>query len=285
MAKFTDKTLLVRLNISQWTARKLDRQATRDVTIQNQASAGAARVNKSLLYNSMALQRIKKLSDEVRREFIARCLPWGEDGQHIIKAEAFIPFTQYFHEKREAWLSSVTDFVSQYPVLREEAREALGFLYKAEDYPEPDQIAGKFRMEFKFSPLPDVTDWRVELGDEDRERLRQQIEDDVKACSQQAMQDAWRRLYDVVSKTHERLSDPKNVFRDSLVDNAKECCTILTALNISDDANLEGLRRELEGAISKTTPTLLRDNEAHRADVADKMKDIMGKMGAFYGAN
>ena len=87
-----------------------------------------------------------------------------------------------------------------------------------------------------------------------------------------------------MSKTHERLSDPKNVFRNSLIDNARDLCSVLPSLNISDDANLEALRRDLEQSLCKYQPDHLRDDEVLREEVSDKMADIMSKMGAFYSA-
>ena len=41
------------------------------------------------------------------------------------------------------------------------------------------------------------------------------------------------------------MADPKKVFRDSLVENARELCELLPKLNMTDDPNLEAIRKEL----------------------------------------
>ena len=44
----------------------------------------------------------------------------------------------------------------------------------------------------------------------------------------------------------EKLADPKAVFRDTLVENTKEVCSILSRLNFADDPDLETMRQQVE---------------------------------------
>ena len=83
----------------------------------------------------------------------------------------------------------------------------------------------------------------------------------------------------------EKLDDPKAVFRDTLVENTREICSVLTRLNFTDDPNLEAMRQEVEQSLTKHHPDALRNDPDLRRDKAAEAKAIMAKMGAFMGAN
>jgi hypothetical protein len=93
----------------------------------------------------------------------------------------------------------------------------------------------------------------------------------------------WERLHKLVSAAHNTLSSDKGRVHDTLLENARELCSIMPVLNIADDPALETIRNELEGAIAGVQTEDLRKDEGIRADVADKLNDIMAKMGAMYG--
>jgi hypothetical protein len=78
------------------------------------------------------------------------------------------------------------------------------------------------------------------------------------------------------------LADPKAIFRDSLVDNIKEQCALLSRLNFMDDPNLEAMRQHVEGSLIKH-PDALRNDPDLRRDTAAEAKAIMDKMSVFMG--
>jgi hypothetical protein len=57
----------------------------------------------------------------------------------------------------------------------------LGGLFRPEDYPAPDELRSKFSFETKVMPLPDAGDFRVTLGEEEKERIKRQITAAVEA--------------------------------------------------------------------------------------------------------
>ncbi len=81
----------------------------------------------------------------------------------------------------------------------EEARVRLGGLFRSEDYPAPEELRSKFSFETKVMPLPDAGDFRVTLGDEEKERIKRQITAAVEASLQVASRELWQRLCEAVS--------------------------------------------------------------------------------------
>ncbi len=98
-----------------------------------------------------------------------------------------------------------------------------------------------------------------------------------------AMKEVWTRLYDRVKHMAEKLADPKSIFRDTLVENLQEQCTMLSRLNFMDDPNLEALRQQVEGTIASHHPDALRNDPDLRRDTAAEAKAIMDKMSVFMG--
>jgi hypothetical protein len=142
----------------------------------------------------------------------------------------------------------------------------------------------KFRVEIAFYPVPAPSDCkRTALVGELAEGWARDLAAQLAEKERDSMSAAWKRVYDVVAKAHERLSKPDNIFRDTLVENARELCALLPALNITDDPQLEAMRRQLEGSLCAHEPEALREDEGLRSQVSDKLAEIMAKMGPMYG--
>jgi hypothetical protein len=90
------------------------------------------------------------------------------------------------------------------------------------------------------------------------------------------MQDAWDRLHDCLSKMSDKLAgQEKQIFRDSLVDNAVEMCQLLTRLNVTADPKLESCRKKLEVALVGVDAGDLRKFDEVRLDVKSKVDEIL----------
>ncbi|HSG21231.1 MAG TPA: hypothetical protein VLA31_10715, partial [Burkholderiaceae bacterium] len=130
-------------------------------------------------------------------------------------------------------------------------------------------------------PVPS-TDFRVAIGSAELSRIQQDVERRVQEAAQNAMKDLWQRLHDRVKHMAEKLADPKAIFRDSMVENAREICAMLPRLNFTDDPQLEAMRQEVEASLLKH-PDALRNDPDLRRDTAATAKDIMDRMSVFMG--
>ena len=285
--KLNDRALLVSLSISQWTARKLDKKATKEVADINRASTSAGRYNKSLLPLNDLLANVHQKTGLIREKFAKNTLPWGIDGTRILPSANYLAFMQDFRKEKGEWQYLVQNFLDNYDTLVDEAKRWLGDLYDEKDYPARDKIVEKFNMDMAILPVP-TNDFRVELSSDELTRLQEEMEGRMATVQQEAMMDAWGRLYKHVQHIAEKLADPKGIFRDSMVENAQETCDLLTRLNIADDPNLEAMRREVEAKLISHHPDSLRNDPDLRQDTAEEARKIMDLMGSFMqpmGAN
>lgn len=282
--KLSDKALLVQLSISQWTARKYDKRATEQVASANSAVNAAGRYNKSLLPMNDFLSNVHQKSTLIRKKYYANTLPWGIDGTQILPSANYLAFMTDFRKEKYEWLMLVNQFKNEYESLKYDAQRFLGHLYNDADYPSLDEVAAKFSMDMAIMPVPSG-DFRVDIADEELARITSDVEARVEDAAKSAMDEAWKRLHERVKHMAEKLADPAAVFRDTLVENTREICSVMSRLNFTDDPNLEAMRLEVEQSLTKHHPDALRNDPDLRRDKAAEAKAIMDKMGAFMGGN
>lgn len=276
-----DRALLVQLSISQWTARKYDKKATKQVTDANNSATSAGRFNKSLLPMNDYLDNVHKKATLIRQKYYENTLPWGIDGTMMLPTANYLNFMSEFRREKGEWESLVQDFVANYDQLKTNAERLLGNLYDAADYPAKWEIMDKFRMDMVVYPVPS-SDFRVSIASEELTRIQQDVERRVRDAEQAALKEVWTRLFERVKHMAEKLADPKAIFRDSMVDNAREICALLPRLNFNDDPQLEAMRQEVESKLIKH-PEALRNDPDLRRDTAAEAKAIMDKMSVFMG--
>lgn len=276
-----DRALLVQLNVSQWTARKYDKRASKEVTTAHGASSAAGRFNKSLLPMNDKLDNIHKKTTHIRAKYYDNTLPWGMDGTMMLPTANYLNFMSEFRKEKGEWYSLVQEFYDDYDQMKVDAQRILGSLYDHADYPPLLELRHKFNMDMAVFPVPS-SDFRVSIASEELTRIQQDVERRVKDAEQTALKDVWQRLYDRVKHMAEKLADPKAIFRDSMLENTREICALLPRLNFSDDPHLEAMRQQVEATLLKH-PEALRNDPDLRQDTAAEAKKIMDAMGAFMG--
>jgi hypothetical protein len=277
-----DRALLVQLNVSQWTARKYDKSASKEVTTAHGAASAAGRFNKSLLPMNDKLDNIHKKTTLIRAKYYDNTLPWGMDGTMMLPTANYLNFMSEFRKERGEWNALVQEFLDNYDQMKLDAQRILGSLYNHSDYPNRSELRVKFNMDMAVFPVPS-SDFRVSIGSEELSRIQQDVERRVKDAEQAALKDVWNRLYDRVKHMAEKLADPKAIFRDSMLENTREICALLPRLNFTDDPNLEAMRQQVEASLLKH-PEALRNDPDLRHDTAVEAKKIMDAMGAFMGS-
>ena len=283
--KLSDRALLVQLNISTWSANKLDKEISAETTANKGAVSGSGRYHKSLLPMCEQLDDIKKKASLIRTKFYENTLPWGVKGIQILPTNNYLAFMTEFRKEKAEYESLVNRFVPDYPQLVADAQNMLGAAYKPDDYPDVHDIADKFRMELGVMPVPN-DDFRVNIADEELGRIQEEVEARVKQASTGAMQEVWQRLYDKVVHMADRLSkldEPKARFHEAVLDNITDLCELLPRLNVMDDPNLEAMRQEVEGKLSGLSKDSVVMSPTFRQTKIDEANDIAAKMAAFMG--
>jgi hypothetical protein len=278
--RINDRAMISTLSIGQWTARKLDKTATREVSQNHNSSEDWGRYNKSLVAKD-SLKAIQQAANAARTFHYENTLPWNDQGGRILPAAHYLAYSEKMRQFKEAFFSEVSLLLSNYPYLIQEAQRNLNGLFNQEEYPEASAIESKFSFEIDILPIPSGDDFRVSLDAEQTAAIKSEIETRLQKSTETAMRDLWQRLHEAVSHMADKLSQPDAIFKNSLVGNVSDICNLLPKLNITDDANLETMRQEVLSRLTTETPDRLRNCAAARAQAAADAKAIADKMAAF----
>ncbi|MDO9577836.1 MAG: hypothetical protein Q7J16_08125 [Candidatus Cloacimonadales bacterium] len=271
-----EKAMLVYLNISFWTARKYDRKISQEIEDQYHAD-DAGRYNKILIAKEH-LANIQKIISAARTFHYENTLPWSDNGGRLLPSANYFNYVKSIQCFKDDFEREVVNFIRVYPDLKDEAKQRLNGMFDEEDYPEVCTLEAKFDIKNMILPVPEADDFRVNLTADEVNSIRESLEKQVKNSTESAMKDLWDRLFKVVSHMSERLSDPENKFKNSLVENIENLCDLLPKLNITDDPVLAVAVNEIKAKLTANDSQTLRDNDVVRSKTASEAQKILNKM-------
>lgn len=277
---------LVRLSISQWSARKLDKSATREA--KDRAGAGekaGVKVYKSVIAAD-ALDAIESIAGAARNEHRKRTVPWAYDGPGAITAEGYPAYKAAMATYEKDFRNAVAHFYNVYEAEREAAREYLGNMFNPSDYPAISTLGERFAFSVTAEPMPQADDFRVQglAPDLVADIKRDMVENNVNAM-QNANATAWQRVIEHVEKLKMRLEEytrgEVKKFYDSWLDNISELVTLLPSINVANDPNLTRIGQKLV-ALTAYTSKDLKESESLRTEICKQASLVLAQIGEAY---
>ncbi len=295
----SSKAMLCTVSISAWSGYKYDREASEQIAEIHGAEKDSGRFNKRLVPRK-ELEEITKLIGRARRDHEFVTLPWSDNGYRVLPAAAYMDHTQMMRGHASEFQSALSRLEGRFEELVK-SQSRLGTLFKVEDYPGmrdeggklrfafPNELRARFSFETKVLPLPDVDDFRVSIGDQDRERIKRQIAESIQASLRVGTRELWQRLYKVVSHMAQRMTEynaaeagQKPRLYDSMITNIVEIVDVLPKLNIAGDGELDRMAAEVRRSLV-VDPQELRKSETVRSEAARAAGDIAQRMAAYMG--
>lgn len=283
--------VLVDLNLSVWTGRKLDKRVSDEIDASKNTKTRAGNYNKHLLAGTAKLEEVAKIAGAVRTWHYEQSLPWSDGGSRLLPMKNFFDYKSSLSMFESQFNNAVESFLQDYPQLVSAAAFQLGDLFDRSEYPDAEKLRSKFRFKFAFSPVPDLGDFRVDAGEETKRELEEQYRNFFDERLNDALKDVWDRLHTTLSHMSTKLSDAETprmmkdgtenrtqIFRDSLVTNAVDLCGLLTKLNVTNDPKLEQARRTLEQTLNGVTPQTVRESDEVRHTVKQRVDEILSTL-------
>jgi len=266
-----EKVMIVNLTISQWSARKYDAKASKEVEAAHNARE-AGRFNKSLL-QSDTLKEIGKVANQMRTLHYEKTLPWGDNGDRVLSTEIYFEYITQVGQLTLAFNQAAEQFVSEYTNLKEDAKLRLNTLYREDDYPAEWKIRDKFKAHVGFMPVAESDDLRVDMSEDVLIAMRGQITQEMNTRVGNAINEMLDRIRTAVKHMADTLTETDKVFRDSLVGNVQNLVETLPLLNFNNDVKVNDAIRII-GSLC-VDPDKLRNNPAFRKAIAGKAKQIL----------
>lgn len=279
----TSSSMLVELNISVWTASKLDKETTNSVTETNAAVKDAATVHKNLMAGTTLRKEIADYAAGCRLWHNTQTLPWSDKGARLMPTSLFLDYKAEANKRRDKFEALVAEFVGNYPDLIQTAqRQNMGGMFRLSDYPSVQEVADKFGFRLVFSPVPEAGDFRLDVPQQDLEEIKRDYETSFNARLADAMRSPWEQLHKLVGDMSKKLTDvegdeTKKRYHDTLVTNAQSMCSMLTHLNVAGDPQLEEARRQLEATMLGADIDDIKESPVVRADIKTKLDAMLKK--------
>lgn len=274
--------VLVELNISVWPASKIDREMTEQVNTGASAVRDASQTKKNLFAGTSLRKDIEKFAARVRLYHNTHTLPWADKGQRLLPTKLFMEYKQTMNNYEQTFEFMCDNFFIEYPRLVAEAPTNLGTMYRAEDYPDLDEVRTKFGFRRAIDPIPESGDFRLDVSANDLEELRTHYEKQHTDRLADAMKAPWDRLHTMLTGISQKLTDKegddeKKRYFDSLITNPLELCELLGKMNVTNDPKLEEARRQLESAMLGANIETIKESAVVRGEVKAKVDAILNK--------
>lgn len=282
--------VLITLNVSVWTGRKLDKSTTKEVTDSKRAgSAKAASVTKHLLAEDAELDKLRAYAGDTRNYLARQTLPWGDIGMRLLPVKSMFEVEQELINRKAEFDTLVDAFLANYSVKVSAAAFQLGELFKRDEYPSEQQLRAKFRMRWAMDPVPTAGDFRVDVQNNGMEHLQSQFEREVSSRLAALTREPWERVHTCLTHVQERLAEacahadaaglnekkraPK--LFGSMIDNALDLCNLLDKLNVTNDAALADVATRMRQTFSGVSIESVRESDERKRALKSKVESIL----------
>jgi hypothetical protein len=278
---------IVNVEVNVWSATKQDKGISEEVTDAYKADKSAGRFVKNLLAGDPTHKQLLNHRQLVYNWVNRRTFDWAGSSRYLPMAN-LEKFKNEFGELQREHDKLLDEFEAKYPDIVGAMQFKHGDMFDATEYPSVKEARSRFRMNLFISPVP-TNDFRVAIADDIAEDLRKHYEQSANEKVQEIMRDASMRLVDYIKRIAHACRDveqneegktkrrPK-VYEATLAQ-AKEQCELLKSFNLTNDAQLEEMRRDLMATIDGISAQDIRESDATRAHVKSEMDKIMSKFG------
>jgi hypothetical protein len=263
----SSSAMLVELTISKWTASIKDKEASKALADQNGAKRSMARAYKTLI-ESPKLEALKSLVSRIYDANFGMTMDWAAKLRLLTTAN-YMRHVQMMTAFEQDFNLAVDEFIDEYRWSLTQTQVSLGALFNPADYPTESEVRKKFGIRLTYTPVPDVGDFRVNIGSEAQDVLRQHYEKVYAEAITTAMNSVWRRISETLSTMSRQLAvttdaegkQVKGKIYDGTIELVRSMLDLMDTCNITDDPAMQKVRRDL---------TLAFEGIDSRADLKDE---------------
>ena len=277
----SSSALRVGLSISAPTMRKQDKRATSEVISHNNARKGSANVSKKLIMSN-AHEDMTRLIAQIRAFHREQTVPWGDLGDRLVSNQNLIDYKNNMAQLEDEFWQLSQRTCDEYPQAVAQARlevTGLGYMFNESEYPSVEVLRRKFKFSLVFEAVPDVGDFRVDIGNQAASEMREQYKQVLSDRINAVHQDLAERLAEPLQRMSKGLDyhegEKPSGFRDTLVDNVLSIVDLMRSCNLNGNAHIAGIQQDLRDTLKGVTPDGLRRDPNLRADTKRKVDAII----------
>ena len=259
--KITNRAVLVRLTIGNWNERSVDKETTREINENKNASMDAGSYVKQLFPKQVTMQ-VRGLGTLARQTHNKMTMPWDDHGTRLLPIDAYDKYVSMINNIMEQRIDARNVLVNNYDAHVREAQRFRGELFSPGDYPDAVELAESITMEREFMPVPDGQHFIAQMPEEEREQIKKEIEDRITERVRSAVEDLYKRLQRNVALAAERMRPDEEgnekTFRNTLIKNLQEVSETAPMLNITNDPKIDRICAQIQDTVADLDPNQIR---------------------------
>ena len=282
LPSLSERAVIVRLQRSMYQPYAYDLGQTVKVEIDTGVRK-AGRFNKRLFLDCYELRDCNSAFNDVYSYHMLHSVPWLDDGARMIPSAQYFDYTQAMRELIAKAEKAADTLAANWDRLVAADMQRLGPLANSNDY--PANIRACYGVKLKFMPVPETSDFRVAISDEDKESLNSAIREAEAGVSKYLLTEMLEPVKRAIEKLAVPIGADGSIFRNSLISNMSEVAQRARKLNVNHDPAITALCDEITAAIGgyAANSDRLREDVDARAAAKAKLDAISAKMGAFMG--
>jgi len=273
----------VKLERSQFgVSRKVSAEQKERIANLFSADSGRLSAGKKLLDKKHeAYKRVTSLLGQARDLWLNSTLPFPEDGVRLIRRNQVGAFSDAMAVIRTDLLAAAQELQQVYTSdLIPEARDRLGDLFNASDY--PVEIAGEFDVQVSYPSVePDerLRQISASLYEAERQRMQARFEESIALAEQAFAGELAKFAQNIIDKMTPDAEGKQKVFHESAVTNIRDLLARFKTLDIGSNADLTALMEQADQAVQGIDVKNLRKDVHARQSIKEAMERLSGQLG------
>jgi hypothetical protein len=222
-----------------------------------------------------AWKNVSSLKSRINSFWKGETLPFPLTGVRLIKQDNIERFNDRM-VSFEAELDQAVEALDEvYGRLKEAARQRLGELFNASDY--PSSLQGLFSVTVSYPSVevpPYLRRLRPDLYRQEANRVAQRFDQALEMAETAFMDELGQLLEHLNERLTGEVDGKPKVFRDTAITNLTEFFARFSRLNIRSNSELDNLVESCQQIVQGRTPQSLRDNRSIRDSVATELRAV-----------
>ena len=244
------------------------------------ADGSSIRAGKKLIDTKHeAYRSLTSLKSQINTWWKENSLPYPEPGIRLIRQERIDGFNERLETFREELNDGVRMLDSRFADIKEAARQQLGELFDASDY--PVTLADEFGVTWEF-PAVDPPDYLRQLNPEvyaqQAQRVAQRFDEAVEMAETAFVEELDHLVNHLAAKLAGDDDGRPKIFRDSAVTNLRGFFDRFRELNVRSNEQLDDLVGRCEQLLGGVQPQELRVNDSLRRSLATNLGSVQSSL-------
>jgi len=284
MSTLHTKAVLVTHSRSRMYFRKFDKAISQEIAALKGAPESIGRYHKALLHRRR-LTRINSVMTRAYQEHIDRTLPWADGGTRILPTKGYDEYMRVQRELDGELYNAVQEFKNNYARYIDAEELRMGTAFNRGDYPDISTIDDGFKISIDIAPIPDTSDFRVTLNENDEQRIKANLETRLSDALTEAVDEIWNRLQKSVTElrdsTRLHMDGEKRGFFDSWLGGIKAITNVIPKLNITEDPHITEICNRIEFELLAFDGEQLKNTKTAQEKLLDSTDSILDAMAGY----